>query len=88
MIYFTKDAFISTFALSVLIWMVSPYKKANCIVFLAEANEVFTRKMEEFTERANSNQKMRQMVKALHSVSETVKLTIEFISESPKRNDW
>lgn len=56
--------------------------------FLAEANEVFTRKMEEFTERANSNQKMRQMVKALHSVSETVKLTIEFISESPKRNDW
>lgn len=88
MIYFTKDAFISTFALSVLIWMVSFYKKANCIVFLAEANEVFTRKMEEFTERANSNQKMRQMVKALHSVSETVKLTIEFISESPKRNDW
>ena len=55
---------------------------------LAEANEVYTRKLEEFTEKANSNQKMRQMVKALNSVSETVKLMLEFISESSERKSF
>ena len=51
---------------------------------LAEAREVYARKMAEYTVIANSNAQMLHMIKALQSISGIIKQTLKFISESSK----